>query len=106
MEFREEFYMLLLNRANRLIGWYRVSQGGITGTVADIRIIFSIALKCLASSIVVAHNHPSGNLQPSHADKDLTRKIKEAGELLDINLIDHMILTVDSSFSFADNQML
>lgn len=106
LELREEFYLLLLNRANKVIGWHCISQGGISSTVVDIRLIFSIALKCVASGIIVAHNHPSGNLQPSEADIALTKKINEAGKLLDITLLDHIILTNESCYSFADEGLL
>ena len=106
LELREEFYLLLLNRANRVIGWHCISQGGLDSTVADIRIIFSITLKCIATGIIVAHNHPSGNLKPSETDIALTRKIKEAGKLLDITLFDHIILSNDGYYSFADEGLL
>lgn len=102
LEFREEFYILLLNRANKVLGWYRVSSGGLTGTVADTRIIFSVALKSLACAIVLAHNHPSGNLQPSEADLSLTKNLAAAGKILEITVLDHLILTKDSFYSFAD----
>ena len=98
----EEFMVLLLNRANRVLGCLKLSKGGLTGTVVDLRILFGTALKAMASSIVIAHNHPSNNLQPSDADLDLTKKIKEAGKLLDINLLDHLILGTDDNYvSFA-----
>ncbi len=98
----EEFMVLLLNRANRVMGCLRLSKGGLTGTVVDLRILFGTALKAMASSIVIAHNHPSNNLQPSDADLDLTKKIKEAGKLLDINLLDHLVLGTDDNYvSFA-----
>ena len=98
----EEFMVLLLNRANRVMGCLRLSKGGLTGTVVDLRILFGTALKAMASSIVIAHNHPSNNLQPSDADLDLTKKIKEAGKLLDINLLDRLILGTDDNYvSFA-----
>lgn len=106
IEFREEFYLLLLNRANKVIGWHCISQGGLDSTVADIRIIFSIALKCVATGIIVAHNHPSGNLKPSESDIALTRKVKEAGKLLDITLFDHLILSNEGYYSFADEGLL
>ncbi len=106
LELREEFYLLLLNRANKVIGWHCISQGGLDSTVADIRIIFSITLKCVACGIIVAHNHPSGNLKPSETDITLTRKIKEAGKLLDISLLDHIILTNEGYYSFADEGIL
>lgn len=106
LELREEFYLLLLNRANKVIGWHCISQGGLDSTVADIRIIFSITLKCVATGIIVAHNHPSGNLKPSETDIALTRKIKEAGKLLDITLFDHLILSNEGYYSFADEGLL
>lgn len=106
LELREEFYLLLLNRANKVVGWHCISQGGLDSTVADIRIIFSITLKCVACGIIVAHNHPSGNLKPSETDIALTRKIKEAGKLLDITLFDHLILSNEGYYSFADEGML
>ncbi len=106
MGFIEEFKILLLNRANRVIGCYEVSSGGICGTVADPKVIFAVALKCCATSIVLAHNHPSGNLNPSQADILLTNKLKEAGRFLDIEIIDHLILTSESYYSFADKGLI
>jgi len=102
MEFREEFYILLLNRANKVKGWYRISQGGVSGTVVDPKIIFSVALKCHACGIMLAHNHPSGNTCPSSQDKDLTKKIVAGGKLLEIPVLDHIILTFENYLSFAD----
>jgi len=87
IEFVEQFKVVLLNRANKVLGIYELSTGGISGTIADIRLIFAAALKSNASSIVLAHNHPSSNTKPSEADIQLTRKIKEAGKLLDIKVI-------------------
>lgn len=98
----EEFWVLLLNRAHRVIKKKRISEGGVTGTVADPKIIFKLALEELASGVVVAHNHPSGNLQPSQSDIDLTKKIKEAGRFLEIQLLDHLIISGHKYFSFAD----
>jgi DNA repair protein RadC len=106
MEFREEFYMLLLNRANRLKGWYKVSEGGTTGTVVDPKIIFSVALKCHACGIMVAHNHPSGNTSPSRQDIDLTKKLTAGGKFLEISVLDHLILTTDKYLSFADEGLI
>lgn len=106
LELREEFYMLLLNRANRVIGWHCISQGGLSSTVVDIRLIFSIALKCVASGIIVAHNHPSGNLKPSEIDISLTKRIKDAGKLLEITLLDHLILSSEGYYSMADEGLL
>src|ERR1035437_8776372 len=106
MEFKEEFYIILLNRANKVLGWYKVSEGGMSGTVVDPKLVFSIALKSLASSLVLAHNHPSGNLKPSTEDIHLTKRLKEAGALLEIPVLDHLILTNDGYFSFADEGMM
>jgi DNA repair protein RadC len=100
---QEQFVILYLNRANLVIGAYHAFTGGITGTVADIRIIMGVALKAMACGMVISHNHPSGSLKPSSADKHLTDKIKEAGKLMDINLLDHIILSPEGTFySFAD----
>ena len=102
----EEFWILLLNRANRVIAKKQVSQGGVAGTVADPKIIFKMALEALASGIILAHNHPSGNLTASQADIDLTKKLKEGGKLLEILILDHLILAGQKYFSFADEGML
>lgn len=107
IETRELFYLLMLDRGLRVRSVYHVSSGGVSGTVADPKMIFSAALKCLASVIIVAHNHPSGQLRPSEEDIRLTSKLIKAGQLLDILVYDHVILTKDSYYSFADNgQML
>lgn len=106
MEYIEEFVLLLLNRANEAIGWIRISQGGISGTIVDQRVIFQIALKCNASAIIVCHNHPSGQTKPSSADIAITKKIKEGGIILDIALLDHIILTPESYLSMADDGLL
>ncbi|MEJ6979419.1 JAB domain-containing protein [Pedobacter sp. P351] len=106
LELQEQFKIVLLNRANKVLGISEVSTGGFAGTVADPKVIFSIALKACASSIILSHNHPSGNLKPSQADLNLTRKIKNGGELLDIAVLDHIILTADSYFSFADEGLI
>jgi DNA repair protein RadC len=103
---KEEFWVLLLNRANRVIKKKRVSEGGVSGTVADPKIIFKLALEELASGVIVAHNHPSGNLQASQSDIDLTRKLKEAGKFLEIQLLDHLILSNQKYLSFADEGMI
>ena len=99
--FVEEFKVLLLNRANRVLGIVNISQGGIAGTVADPKLIFAAALKSAASSILLCHNHPSYNLKPSQADIQLTNKLKEAGKFMDLPVLDHIILIQDSYFSFA-----
>ena len=106
MEFKEEFYIILLNRANKVLGWYKVSEGGMSGTVVDPKIVFSIALKGLASSIVISHSHPSGNLKPSDQDIALTKQLKQAGVLLEIPVLDHLILSADGYYSFADEGMI
>ena len=95
----EQFVVLYMNRANRVIGGLKAFKGGISATVVDHRIIFATALKVLASGIVIAHNHPSGNLDASEEDLKITKKIKEAGELLDVRLIDHLILGIKDDYS-------
>ncbi|NOT76090.1 MAG: DNA repair protein RadC [Cyclobacteriaceae bacterium] len=102
----EEFWVLLLNRANRVIKKKRVSEGGVSGTVADPKIIFKMALEELASGIIVAHNHPSGNMTASQSDIDLTRKLRDAGKFLEVQLLDHLIICGQKYFSFADEGML
>jgi len=106
IELVEQFKVLFLNQANRVLGIYEVSSGGITGTVADPRLIFAAALKAAACSIVLSHSHPSGNLRPSRADENITTKIKQAGILLDITVYDHIILSSEGYFSFADQGLL
>jgi DNA repair protein RadC len=98
----ESFWVLLLNRANRVLRKISISEGGLSGTVADPKKIFKIALEHNASSVILCHNHPSGNIQPSEADIRLTKKMKQAGELLDMPVLDHLIIGGDSYFSFAD----
>lgn len=102
----EEFWVLLLNRANRVIKKQLISQGGVAGTVADPKIIFKMALEELASGIILAHNHPSGNLTPSQADIELTKKLKEAGKLLEVQVLDHVIIANQKYFSFADEGLV
>lgn len=106
IELIEEFKLLLMNRANRVIGIYEVSSGGLNGTVADQRLIFAAALKAGASGICLCHNHPSGNIQPSEHDKRLTRQVKEGGVILNITLIDHLIIAKESYYSFAEEGLL
>jgi DNA repair protein RadC len=106
LELKECFYTLYLNRSNQILGYLLVSVGGITGTVMDVRNILQTALKANACSIIIAHNHPSGNLDPSDIDKKLTLQIQEAGKLLEIPVLDHIILTEESYFSFADEGYL
>ncbi len=102
----EVFAVVFLNRANKINHFEIISRGGITGTVADPRIILKKALEEDATSIVLCHNHPSGNLQPSHADEELTKKIKEAATYFDIKVIDHIIVSEDGFYSFADEGLL
>lgn len=106
IEFVEQFKVLLITRANKVLGIVDISQGGISGTVCDPKIVFASALKAASCGIIVAHNHPSGNLTPSQADIDLTRKLKEAGKFLEIAVLDHVILTGEAYFSFADEGLL
>lgn len=103
----EEFKILLMNRSNSVLGILEISKGGISGTVSDLRVIFVAAIKGNASGIICAHNHPSGNLNPSESDTRLTQKLKEAGNLMDIQLLDHLILSTEGDYySFADNGLL
>lgn len=106
IELQEEFKVLLLNRANRVLGIYPMSKGGVSGTFVDAKLVFSVALKCNASALILAHNHPSGNLTASESDKYLTKKLKTAGEYLDIKVLDHLILTQGGYFSFADEGIM
>jgi len=99
---QEQFVVLYLNRGNQVLAAYEVSRGGMTSTIVDLRLLFSTALKVAAISLLLSHNHPSGRLKPSHADIMLTEKIKEGGKLLDIQLVDHIILTSERYYSFAD----
>jgi DNA repair protein RadC len=102
----EEFWILFLNRSNRVINRMKLSQGGISGTVTDVRMVMKKAIEYLASGIIVCHNHPSGNLNPSESDSKITQKIKEAGNLMDIQLLDHLIISDKEYYSFADNGLL
>jgi DNA repair protein RadC len=106
LELREEFKVLLLNRANNALGIYSLSKGGISGTIVDVRLLFAVALKCNASGVIICHNHPSGNTTPSEADITLTNKIKKCSELFDITLIDHLIITKDAFYSFSTEGLL
>jgi len=103
IEFQEQFFLLLLNRAAIIIGWIKLSTGGTAGTIVDPKIVFSLALKTNACSIILSHNHPSGNIKPSEADITLTKNINNSGRLLDIKLLDHLIISPEEKFySFAD----
>ncbi|MFS4456442.1 RadC family protein [Maribacter sp. 2304DJ31-5] len=102
----EEFWILFLNNANKIMHKSQLSKGGITGTLVDIRLIMKQTLELGAVGLILAHNHPSGTLVPSNADKEITQKIKKAGEALDIKVLDHLIITQHDYFSFADGQIL
>lgn len=106
IQLREQFYVMLLNSACRVIGLYEVSSGSLHATLVDFRLVFGTALKANAASLVAAHNHPSGNFKPSEQDIMLTRRLTEAGRLLDIQVFDHLIVTADKYFSFGDEGLL
>jgi len=106
IEFVEQFKVVLLNRSQRVLGIYNLSTGGVRGTVADPKLVFIAALKANACNIILSHNHPSGNLKPSREDEELTRKIVTAGMYLDIKVIDHIIITSEGYYSFADEGLL
>ena len=106
IELMEQFKVVFLNRCHRVMGIYDLSTGGITGTVADPRLIFTAALKINACELILAHNHPSGNLRPSRADEELTQKIKTAARYLDILMMDHLIVSEEGYYSFADGGLL
>ncbi len=102
----EEFFCIYLNRANKVIKIEQISKGGISGTVTDVRIICKNALLNSASGLIISHNHPSGNLNPSESDTRITQKIKEAGNIIDVQLLDHLLITGEQYYSFADNGLL
>lgn len=102
----EEFHLILLNRSNAVIRKEFISRGGVGGTMVDLKMIFKVALEHLASSVILCHNHPSGNLKPSHEDIALTKKVKEAGKLLDIQVLDHVIFSEEGYYIFADDGMM
>lgn len=102
----EEFYMIMVNRANKVLKVQRVGVGGISGTVVDVRIVFKAALDHMATGIILGHNHPSGQLKPSDADRDITANIKMAGKLMNIQLLDHIIVGNNAYFSFVDEGIL
>ena len=106
IQFQEEFKVLLLNRGNKVMGVYLASAGGISGTVADPRLILAVAIKSLCVSMILAHNHPSGNLKPSRDDEHVTAKIKEAAKYHDIKVLDHIIVSTEGYYSFADEGLL
>ncbi|MXP05675.1 JAB domain-containing protein [Apibacter sp. B3706] len=102
----EEFWVIYLSRSNKILSKEKISQGGITGTMVDNRLIFKHAIELNAVSLIISHNHPSGNIQPSNSDIQITHEIKKAGNLLNITLMDHLIVTQTSFFSFADENLL
>ena len=109
IDMQEYFFLMLLNKSNKVLGIIKLSEGGVAGTVVDIRYIAALSVMTLSSSVVLCHNHPSGNIKPSQADIDLTRKVKEGLKLLDVALIDHLILPGSLTwgyYSFADDGLL
>ncbi len=103
INYREHFYVVYLNNSNEILGYQLISVGGITATMVDIRIVFQGALLAHATAIILCHNHPSGSVKVSRPDKELTEKIQAAGELLDIKILDHIIITENNYYSFADD---
>ena len=106
LEFIEQFKVLLLNRANKVLGMFEVSSGCLTGTVADPKLIFAAAIKANACGLILSHNHPSGNLKPSQADIDLTKRMTQGGKFLEIQILDHIIVTKEGYFSFSDEGLI
>lgn len=106
IDYKERFAMLMLSRSNKVLGLSWISQGGISGTIVDVRLIFQAALKANATSIILVHNHPSGQLEASDADLRITRKIKSGGDVLDITVLDHVIITSEKFISLADEGQL
>lgn len=107
IEVQESFKVVLLNNSNKVKGIYQLSQGGITGTLIDLRILFAVVLKSLSVAIILTHNHPSGKLLPSEADKKITQKVKKAAQLFDVKVLDHLIIVPNGDYySFADNSIL
>lgn len=103
IEHIESSVLLLLNRNSQVLGWCKISSGGVAGTVIDKKVVFQLALNANASAIILSHNHPSGNLTPSNADIQITKEILKAGKLLDINVLDHVIITAEGYYSMEDN---
>jgi len=106
IEIFESFFILLLNRQNKTIGYAKISQGGVAGTVVDSKIVLKYIVDTLASAVILCHNHPSGNLNPSTQDLEITKKLSQAAKLVDSQVMDHIILTPDSFYSFADNGLI
>jgi DNA repair protein RadC len=106
LEVYESFFLLLLNQANETVGYAKISQGGIAGTIVDVKIIAKYVVDTLSQAVVLAHNHPSGNIRPSQADENMTTRIKVTLNLFDCKVLDHIILTADNYFSFQDNGLI
>ena len=106
IEVNETFIAMFLNRHNDIIGWTMVSSGGVSATIVDTRMIMKVAIDCMASNIVLAHNHPSGNTKPSEPDKQITKKIQTAAKYFDMEVLDHIIITADSHYSFANEGLI
>lgn len=106
IDFVEQFKVMLLNRSNRVLGICTLTSGSVSGTIVDPKLVFAVALAANATEIILAHNHPSGNLQPSEADHDITKKLKIAGEFLDLKVTDHLIVTTEGYYSFAHEGVL
>lgn len=106
IEMQEEVKVILLNNSNCVLGIYNLSKGGITSSLVDIRLVLSVALKCLAPGIILVHNHPSGNLKPSSADLNIVKKLMDSCKIMDITLFDSIIITKESFMSFADDGLL
>lgn len=102
----EEFWVIYVNQNNKVLYKERISQGGISGTIVDVRLIMKTAIEQMATGIFIAHNHPSGNLRPSQEDIKMTKQIHEAGKIMNITLIDHLIITQDSFYSFANENLI
>jgi DNA repair protein RadC len=106
LDWKEEFIVIALNRANKVLGFFKISSGGVSGTVADPKVIFQFALLSNACRLVLTHNHPSGNLQPSAGDREITNKLVKGGDVLDIQILDHIIVTSEGYTSFCDEGWL
>ena len=106
IEMQEEVKLILLNQSNTVLGIHNLSRGGINSSLVEVRLILSVALKCLATGLILIHNHPSGNLNPSKSDLDIVKKLNESCKLLDITLLDSIIITKESYMSFGDDGML
>ena len=106
LEYTESFIVIYLYRANNSIGWQKLSSGGTTGTIIDVKVLMTTALKCNAHGVILSHNHPSGNLRPSDMDLAVTKKLVKAGEFLEIKILDHIIVTASGYYSFQDEGVI